>query len=67
MKYSSKHLVDWISAHPALNITRIEQDLNIPRLTIAHAIAERRLIPEKHVSNIEVYLSNYGYVEFDSE
>lgn len=54
-------IIDFLKTHPLLNIYGIEAACGISHSTIANAIAGRRKIPQKHVRELELFLSNYGF------
>lgn len=61
MDYKQQHLKKYFEERPAINVTDIEQAVEIPKDTIRHFLKERRNIPQKYFSEIENELVKYGY------
>jgi chromosome partitioning protein len=58
---STEQLLKFIRHNPALLISSLEKEANIPRQTLYRAINEKRTIPEKHLEQLYPILLKYGY------
>jgi hypothetical protein len=56
-----KKIIDWIAAHPAINIRALEKECNVPESTIKMALSGSRELPDKHLEAIKSVLKKYGY------
>lgn len=67
LNYKEHHLQNFLKKHPAINVTQIEIDANVPKDTLRHFVKNRRSLPVKYFESIEKVLSNYGYIPMESE
>ncbi len=56
-------LVKFLRAKPALNLSQIEKEANIPAKTLHKALTNQKDVPAKHLPALEQALSKYGYTE----
>jgi chromosome partitioning protein len=54
-------LLKFIRHNPALSISSLEKEANVPRQTITRALNENRNIPEKYLDLLLPILTRYGY------
>lgn len=67
MDYTTKHLFDWLSSHPAIKISVIEKLSDVPVNTIDHFLKKRRKLPKNHYDKICSVLYDYGFKTLDHE
>lgn len=60
---SSEKIVKFIKQKPALNITQLEIEANLPKKTLHKALQGSLTLNEKHCALIEPILRNYGYAD----
>lgn len=66
LSYKEHHLQNFLKSHPAINVSQIEIDADVPKDTLRHFVKNRRKLPIKYFEAFEEVLSNYGYVPFES-
>lgn len=54
-------ILTWLTAHPLINISKLERYCNMPGGIINKAQSGERDLPEKHVMVLAAMLSNYGF------
>ncbi len=60
MKISDEQLRKWFSDRPAIKLTIIEQEANLPNRTLTQFI-RGRMLPNKHLPKLLEVLKKYGY------
>lgn len=61
--FTPDKLVKFLRAKPALNLSQIEKEANIPAKTLHKALTNQKDVPVKHLPALEQALSKYGYTE----
>ena len=59
-KINDISLRKWFSDRPALRLTILEEEANIPSRTLQRFI-DGRQFPEKHIDSLVLVLKKYGY------
>jgi chromosome partitioning protein len=60
---SPEKILKFIRQKPALNLTQLEKEANLPKKTLHKAIQGTLTLNEKHCTLIEPVLRNYGYAD----
>lgn len=60
MKQSEK-ILQFLQAHPLINIRGLENQAETPIDTIRNALEGKRGLPEKHSDSIIAIIKDYGY------
>lgn len=58
---NQEQILKFIRHNPALSISTLEKEAEIPRQTITRALNEGRAIPEKHLNQLLPVITKYGY------
>ncbi|WP_435357966.1 AAA family ATPase [Emticicia sp. SJ17W-69] len=56
-----EQILKFIRHNPALSVSTLEKEAEIPRQTITRALNESRAIPEKHLNQLLPVITKYGY------
>lgn len=56
-------LIRFFLLRPALSVAKIEREAGLPATLLAHVLAGRKKLPEKHRNNLLVVLKKYGYIQ----
>lgn len=60
--HTKELIVEWLVAHPLINLTRLERDCGIPHSSISNAVkGNLERLSEKHLPKIVEVLKLYGY------
>lgn len=59
----AEKIVEFFRQRPALSVAKIEQEAGMPATLLAHVLAGRKKLPEKHKDNLLIVLWKYGYGE----
>lgn len=60
---TNEKVVEFFQKNPALSISAIEKEAELPKSTLSKALAGNRLLNEKHLSTLEPVLLRYGYAQ----
>ena len=61
MTYNQNNLLEWLKTHKLINISKLEEESNIPKDTIRHFINDRRTISNENFEKVIKILYYYGY------
>jgi chromosome partitioning protein len=59
---NNEKVVEFFQKNPALSISMIEKEAELPKSTLSKALAGTRLLNEKHLSALEPVIVRYGYM-----
>ncbi|MFD1143681.1 ParA family protein [Larkinella insperata] len=60
---TQEKLLKFLRAKPALNLSQIEKEANIPSKTLHKALSDQKDIPAKHLPVLEEAVRKYGYTD----
>ncbi|WP_019991203.1 ParA family protein [Rudanella lutea] len=58
-----EHLIRFLRAKPAINLSQIEKEAGIPAKTLHKALTNQKDVPAKHLSALDEVLRQYGYTD----
>jgi len=58
-KINDEQLREWFSERPALRLTKLEEEANMPARTLQRFI-DGRSMPDKHYTSLILILKKYG-------
>lgn len=67
MSYEDNNIRNWLIEHSLINISKLEQDCDIPKDTIRHFKEDRRNLPLKHKKSLVDAIAKYGYKSLTDE
>lgn len=67
MLYEDNYLRNWFLERPALKISLIEENSEIPKDSLRHFLKDRRPITKENLIKLKKEIVKYGYVNFNEE
>lgn len=61
MNYNQHQLLTWLNKHKLINISKLEEESNVPKGTIKNFIDDRIRISEENLEKVIKVLYSYGY------